>query len=47
MVESSSSMNLAMQVVRDFIEESPPAEKLALIDFSDQLYIDIDLEKPE
>lgn len=43
MGESNSSIKLAMQVVKDFVETSPPTDQLALLDFSNQTYIDIAL----
>ena len=43
MGESNSSIKLAMQVVKDFVETSPAADQLALLDFSNRTYIDIAL----
>ena len=43
MGQSNSSIKLAMQVAKDFIETSPQTDQLALLDFSNRTYIDIAL----
>jgi Mg-chelatase subunit ChlD len=43
MGKSNSSINLAMQVVKDFVDTSPATDQLALLDFSNETIIDIAL----